>query len=168
MTPNDVRTLLDYHYWARDRALDAVEFLLPEAFTRDIESSFRSVRDTAVHIYSAEWIWYSRWRGDSPTAMLAPTAFRDLVSIRQAWQETEQGVRAFFADLDQAGLERVIEYRTTAGQAMAAVLWHMLQHLVNHASYHRGQLTTMLRQLGAAPPKSMDLITFYRERATAT
>jgi uncharacterized damage-inducible protein DinB len=41
----------------------------------------------------------------------------------------------------------------------------MLQHLVNHGSYHRGQVTTMLRQMGATPPKAMDLIAFYRERA---
>ena len=41
----------------------------------------------------------------------------------------------------------------------------MVQHVVNHGSYHRGQVTTMLRQLGAQPPKSQDLITFYRERA---
>ena len=42
----------------------------------------------------------------------------------------------------------------------------MLQHVVNHGTYHRGQITTMLRQQGVAPPKSTDLITFYRERQT--
>jgi uncharacterized damage-inducible protein DinB len=41
----------------------------------------------------------------------------------------------------------------------------MLLHVVNHATYHRGQITTMLRQLEAAPPKSMDLVVFFRERA---
>ena len=43
----------------------------------------------------------------------------------------------------------------------------MLPHVVNHASYHRGQLTTMLRQLGAAPPKSMDMIAYYRVKEPA-
>jgi uncharacterized damage-inducible protein DinB len=60
-------------------------------------------------------------------------------------------------------MAQVIEYRSLAGQPAASVLWHMLQHMVNHATYHRGQVTTMLRQLEAVPPKSMDLITFYRE-----
>jgi uncharacterized damage-inducible protein DinB len=50
------------------------------------------------------------------------------------------------------------------GEARASVFWQMVQHVVNHASYHRGQVTTMLRQLGAAPPQSMDLITYYRTR----
>jgi len=44
------------------------------------------------------------------------------------------------------------------GQAGASPFWQMLQHVVNHGSYDRGQITTMLRQLGAAPPKSMDLV----------
>jgi uncharacterized damage-inducible protein DinB len=59
----------------------------------------------------------------------------------------------------------VLDYQLFNGAAGRSVFWHMLQHVVNHASYHRGQVTTMLRQLGAAPPKSTDLITFYRERA---
>ena len=59
----------------------------------------------------------------------------------------------------------MIDYKSTAGVAGASVLWQMLQHVVNHSTYHRGQVTTMLRQLGAAPPKAMDLIAFYRERS---
>ena len=53
------------------------------------------------------------------------------------------------------------------GQPQAQPFWQMLQHLVNHGSYHRGQVTTMMRQLGQAPPQGMDLITFYRERNAA-
>ena len=67
--------------------------------------------------------------------------------------------------LDRAGeqgVDRVIAYTMINGDARQSVFWHMLQHVVNHASYHRGQVTTMLRQLGATPPQGMDLITFYR------
>ena len=74
-------------------------------------------------------------------------------------------MREFFDALDGDGIKRVIEYKSLAGQPAASILWHMLQHVVNHASYHRGQVTTLLRQVGAAPPKSMDLIAFYRERS---
>ena len=66
MNPDDVRTLLDYHYWARDRMLEAVDRLSPDQFTRNMGNSFGSVRDTIAHTYSAEWIWYSRWRGTLP------------------------------------------------------------------------------------------------------
>jgi uncharacterized damage-inducible protein DinB len=51
------------------------------------------------------------------------------------------------------------------GRPGATPFWQMLQHVVNHASYHRGQVTTMLRQMGVAPGRSMDMIAFYREQA---
>ena len=60
MNQQELQTLLDYHYWARDRMLDAAEKLTPDQFGRDLESSFRSVRDTLAHIYAAEWAWCSR------------------------------------------------------------------------------------------------------------
>lgn len=164
MTLDDLRTMLDYHHWARDRMLDAVAPLAPEQFTRDLGSSFRSVRDTCVHIYFAEWVWHSRWTGLSPTAPLSPDRFPDVPSLRAVWSDHETNVRAFVETLGEAGITRTFEYRLVNGQPGAAVFWQMVQHVVNHASYHRGQVTTMLRQLGAAPPKSMDMIAFYRER----
>ena len=161
------RRSLDYHYWARDRVLDAAEKLTPEQFTRDLGSSFKSVRDTLVHTYSAEWAWHSRWRGVSPTSLLPPEDFPDVETIRSHWAELEKNVCGFLADLGDAGITRVIEFKLLSGQPGASPFWQMLQHMVNHASYHRGQVTTMLRQLGAAPAKSMDMIGFYREqRAT--
>lgn len=164
MNLQELRTLLDYHYWARDRVLDAVEPLDQEKFTRDLGSSFRSVRDTLAHTYSAEWAWYSRWTGTSPTALLTPDLFPDLDALRVLWGSHELKVRAFLEELGEDGINRRMEYTLLSGQHGASIFWHMLQHVVNHASYHRGQVTTMLRQLGELPPKSMDLIAFYREK----
>ena len=165
MTLSDLRTLLDYHYWARDRVLDAAALLASEQFTRDLGSSFKSVRDTLAHVYSAEWAWYSRWQGTSPTAMLPLDQFPDVASIRKAWTNHEAKMRAFAGGLDEAAINRVYEYKTLGGQPGSSPFWQMLQHVVNHASYHRGQVTTMLRQLGAQPGKSMDMIAYYREKA---
>ncbi len=64
-------------------------------------------------------------------------------------------------------VSRVLEYRLLSGQAGASPFWQMLQHVVNHGSYHRGQVTTLLRQLGAPAPQGMDLVAFYRERGGA-
>jgi uncharacterized damage-inducible protein DinB len=165
MDLNDLNALLDYHYWARDRILDAAAALSPEALTKDLGSSFASVRDTLTHTYSAEWVWYSRWQGTSPTAALPMDLFETVEALRTAWGGLERQVRQIVSTFGEAGLDRVVEYRLISGQPGASAFWHMVQHVVNHASYHRGQVTTMLRQLGAAPPKSMDLIAFYREAA---
>ncbi len=162
MTQADLQVLLEYHYWARDRLLAGVEPLSPEQYNRDLGSSFKSIRDTLVHIYSAEWAWHSRWHGHSPTALLSPDDFPDLPTLRREWNTLEAGVRAFTSGIDDTG--RFFEYRLLSGKEGRSAFWQMLQHIVNHASYHRGQVTTMLRQVGAPPPQSLDLIAFYRER----
>ena len=59
---------------------------------------------------------------------------------------------------------RVYEYKTTEGVPYASPAWQMLQHVVNHGTYHRGQIATMLRQLGNKS-QSTDMIVFYRQRA---
>jgi uncharacterized damage-inducible protein DinB len=75
----------------------------------------------------------------------------------------EGKVRAYFEIAGESGLDRVIEYRLMSGTPGAAPLWQMVAHVVNHATYHRGQVTTLLRQLGAVPAKSTDMITYFRE-----
>ena len=165
MSLDDLITMLDYHYWARDRMLDAVEGLPPEQYARDLGSSFKSIRETVVHMYAAEWAWYSRWQGTSPAALLTSEPYPDVASIRRAWTETEANVRAFANRLGASGVAKVIDYKLLNGSAGASPFWQMLQHVVNHASYHRGQVTTMLRQLGAQPAKPMDMIAFYRTRS---
>ena len=164
MTHEELTVLLDYHYWARDRLLDAVDRLSPDEFRRDLGSSFGSVRDTLVHTMSAEWVWCSRWEGQGPSVHLAAEDFETIQDIRARWEAEEQRVRDFVRRLGTDGVSRVIEYAPFGEGSMREVFWKMLQHVVNHGSYHRGQVTTMLRQLGAEPPKSQDLITFYRER----
>ena len=93
MNLQDLQTLLDYHYWARDRVLVAADALTPEQLTRDLGSSFKSVRDTLAHIYAAEWAWCGRWNGQSPTALLPGDMFPDVASIRAKWAELESNVR---------------------------------------------------------------------------
>jgi uncharacterized damage-inducible protein DinB len=95
------------------------------------------------------------------------STFPDLAAVRQAWSEEEQRIRAVLTRLGPDGVARPIEYRGWDGRQQAQPFWQMLQHLVNHGSYHRGQVTTMMRQLGVPPPRAMDLIAFYRERAAA-
>jgi uncharacterized damage-inducible protein DinB len=134
MTGQDLQTLVDYHYWARDRVLAAVEPLSAEQFTRDLGNSFRSVRDTLSHLHGAEWIWLSRFHGTSPTSGLPHERFPDLAAVRAAWTETEASVRAFVNNLDETGAERVIEYRLLNGQPGASRTAQIVQHLVNHGT----------------------------------
>jgi uncharacterized damage-inducible protein DinB len=164
MNLQDLRTLIDYHYWARDRMFEALDALTPEQAARTLGGSFASIHDTVAHLYAAEAAWYARWQGDSPGALLTGAAFPDLAAVRRAWTEHEPKMRAFLEELGEAGIARVMAFKMLTGQPVSSPFWQMLQHIVNHASYHRGQVTTMLRQLGAQPAKSLDMIAFYRTR----
>jgi len=164
MTRHDLEILLDYHYWARDRMLDALDPLTPEQLNRDLGSSFKSIRETVAHLFSAEWAWYERWHGRMPSAPLSLDLFPDVPAIRQQWSAHESKVRAFVAGLDDTGIDRTIDYTLLSGAVGSASIAQMLQHIVNHGSYHRGQVTTMLRQLGMTSVPSTDLIRFYRAR----
>ncbi len=161
----DLRLLLDYNYWARDRLLAAAAPLTAEQYTRDLGSSFKSIRDTVVHMYSAEWIWNMRLHGTSPAAALQAVDYPDVSKVQSAWMDVEAQTRSFLDEAGEPGIARTIDFKLINGQAGRAVLGQVVQHVVNHSSYHRGQVTTMLRQIGATPAKSLDLITFYRERA---
>ncbi len=115
VTIDDIRALLDYHYWARDRLLAAVEPLTDEQRTRDMGSSFRSIHDTLVHLFAAEWAWHSRWNGVSPTALSQAGEFPDLATLRARWTELERQVREHVDAAGEEGLHRVCEYKSLAG-----------------------------------------------------
>ncbi len=143
MGPEALRELLDYHYWAHDRLLNAVAALSPEEFTRNMVSSFPSDRDSLVHIYSAEWIWCSLWQGHSPKAMLSPEGFADLETLASAWTDHERTMHSVLESFCPDGVDLLIAYQSTAGEEFSSVFWQMLQHVVNHASYHRGPSVPM-------------------------
>jgi uncharacterized damage-inducible protein DinB len=168
MTFEDLQTLLEYHYWARDRLWAVVETLPEEQLRRPLGNSFTSIFDTVVHLCGADWIWRSRWEGVSPMALPSPDAYDSLAKVRAVWEDEERRIRGIVTRLGPEGISRPIEYQGWDGRRQAQPFWQMLQHLVNHGSYHRGQVTTMMRQMNVPPPKAMDLIAFYRERANVT
>jgi uncharacterized damage-inducible protein DinB len=161
--------LLDYHYWAQGRVFDVVEALSPQQFTRDLGNSFPSVRDTLAHIHFAECLWYARWQNE-PLPMPFTETFPDLESVRQASRTHEVRMRALLARLGQDGINQSLDYSSRLdGKDHRSPMWQMFQHVINHGTYHRGQVTMMLRQLGAKTVGT-DLIQFYwgREEQSAS
>ena len=166
VTPELLRLLFQFNQWADRRMVDACSTLTNEQFTRDLGSSFRSVRDTLVHLYGAEWVWNERIEGRSPTSLVSGTGFPDLASVRAKLEEMDAYYLEYVTRLTPQDLERVIHYKSFAGEDFSNPLWQSLHQLTNHASYHRGQIVTLLRQLGAKPVTT-DLIAYYRERAAS-
>ncbi len=159
----EVRELQAYDAWATNRILTAAARLGRDDLTRDLGSSFPSVLDTLAHILSADWVWLERWLGRSPTGTPADWDLGTLDGVRARWLEVRAERAGFLEELTDQDLQRRVDYRDTSGRPWTSTMAQMLRHVVNHATYHRGQVVTMLRQLGATPP-STDLIRFYRER----
>ena len=159
MNKQDVEYLYEYNRWANARVLDAASKVTPEQFSRDLQSSHRSLRDTLAHILAAEWIWLERWKGVSPNALLTPSDFPTVEPLRTRFAVVEGDYVEFINGVTDASLATVIAYTNTRGEEYAYPLGQMLQHVMNHSSYHRGQVTTMLRQLGAEV-NPVDLLVF--------
>jgi uncharacterized damage-inducible protein DinB len=166
MSPEEMRQLYDYNAWANQRSLDAAAALTTEQFLKPLGSSFSSVRDTLAHISAGEWVWLERFQGRSPSSFPETAQLGDVPSLRQFWLENEIRLLSFVRGLTESDLNRVMEYKTFKFGTDRNPLWQSLQHLVNHGTYHRGQVTTLLRQLGAQPMLT-DLMHFYRERGAA-
>jgi len=163
MMLQDIAALYEYNRWANGRTLDAVEKLDPTAFLKNLGNSFASVHATLGHIAGAEWIWLQRWHGESPSKL--PTGdFPTVASLREQFQALHREREKFLAGISEERLQQSFDYRDLAGNPMRLLLVQSLQHVVNHGTYHRGQVTTMLRQLGATPIGT-DMSRFYLERA---
>jgi uncharacterized damage-inducible protein DinB len=157
-----IRLLYDYNRWADDRTLAVAAKLAPEPFTRDLGSSHKSVRDTLVHAFSGQWIWLSRWKGVSPKAMWPATEFPSVDAVRARCEEVSREQAEFVAAQREATLERPVTYQNLKGETITYPLGQLMLHVVNHSTYHRGQVTTLLRQLGATPV-STDLVLYCAE-----
>lgn len=157
---------LAYTAWANRLVLDAVEKLEAEQFLRPMGSSFASVRDTLVHVMWAEWVWLERWEGRSPADVFDPKAFPTVASVRERWTEIESRRDLLVAAMRGGEEERRVSYVNRRGERWEYSLGQMMQHVVIHAAYHRGQVVTLLRQLGAKAPTT-DYLVYRDTRAAA-
>lgn len=159
MNATEARHLLAYNQWANSRLLSAARDLSIEDFTRDLRSSHSSVRGTLLHIIGGHWVWLRLWLGE-PTpqivarcdALWSPTAFPDVASLETAQALLEKDQASFIEALTDEQINVRVPFESFQGQQCELSLAEMIQHVMNHSTYHRGQVVTLLRQLGQAPP----------------
>lgn len=157
------RELLSYNTWANRKMLEAGSHLDSEQFSRELGGSYPSVQATLTHMLWAEWLWLERWQDHSPMEVFDPADYPSLESIKARWLPVQSGQEAFVASLPAERLLRLGRYTNRRGETWEYVLWRQLQHAFNHSTYHRGQVTNMLRQLGARPATT-DFLVYWDER----
>jgi uncharacterized damage-inducible protein DinB len=125
--------------------------------------SFGSMLGTMAHMLGCQRMWLGRFSG-APLARVPGLAdFPDLPAWIDGWEETAAGIEAFIATLTDEQLEAEITWTTTTGQTYTRPLWQPVMHLANHTTYHRGQVVSLLRQMGY-PATSTDLVYYFIEQ----
>jgi len=165
MTLQEVTQLVAFNQWADARFFEALKQLSAEQYSRDLQSSHGGIHGTLAHIVGVEKGWLRRWQRQPETAASPLSHMHSLAELRVYWEGVCAEMNQFLATLNDRKLQETLSTTTLAG-TFTAPYWQMIQHVVDHSSYHRGQIVTMLRQLGVTPP-STGLIRFYRDAATA-
>ncbi len=143
--------LYAFNRWANAKTLESVETLTREEYERPIGGSFGSLRGTLVHLYGADWVWLERLHGRSPRAMPEGEELSTLEGLRAKWREVEDARDAFLVQLTAERLDEPLSYSGFDGKGFTRRLGDALFHVANHGTYHRGQVATLLRQLGRKP-----------------
>jgi uncharacterized damage-inducible protein DinB len=166
MDLSDIKQLFSYTEWANDLAMDAAGKLPDEHLQRDVGISHKSIFGTLLHMAGAEWIWLERWNGHSPAKAEAwsrwtTEACPDLATLKERWTELANQRAQYVSALDESKLAAELPFKLLSGDPSSMPLVHQMQHTINHATLHRGQVVGMIRQLGIDPPAT-DLIFYLR------
>jgi len=166
----DAKNLFSYTEWANELALDAAGKLADEHLRRDVGISHKSIFGTLVHMAGAEWIWLERWHGRSPAKAEAwtrwsPESCADLALLKERWDQLVEQRTRFVSELDESRLAAELPFKLLSGDPSSMPLVNQMQHVVNHATMHRGQIVGMIRQLGIEPPAT-DLLFYLRREVS--
>ena len=147
-----IRGLYEYNEWANNHVLDAAAALTEDEFSHKQGASFESVEGNLAHIMGAQVIWLERWTGGSNTRpVLEFQKTRGLSTIREAFAESHDRLRAFVSSLIDDRLDEILAYKDSAGRPHERVIWKLMAHVVNHGTHHRAETGMLLERIGRSP-----------------
>lgn len=155
--------LSSYNYWANDQIVRYIKAAGIELADQQLISSFPSIRLTLFHIWDAERVWLRRLQGQNlenwpPSAGFIGSLEEALVEILNQSNRMKEYVEG----CSEQSLHSVIQYKNTAKKDFTTSVMDILTHCFNHSTYHRGQVITLLRQVGFTSVGSTDYITYCR------
>ena len=161
-----LREQFSYNRWANLRLLDACEPLSRDDLVRELGGSFPSVWLTLTHLYAAENTWLARWQGTPTGRKPELDGVETVKRLREKWDDVWRQQCELLDTVTDADVRRVISVVLMSGKRLDQQLGATMRHCVNHATYHRGQVTNFLRMLGATTTP-LDLVLYYNEHPPA-
>lgn len=162
MTKQYFKELAAYNVWANNIVCNWLEQINEGQWSREIVSSFNTIQETVLHIISAEKAWLERFEQQTNIAWLQFEYKGTKDEHIALWKSTSSKLKSFIDEFDETKLQSNLTFRRLNGDEYSMPYYELFAHVINHGSYHRGQLVTMLRQAGFASPGSTDLLNYYR------
>lgn len=153
-----------YNQWANERIIQWLKTKPAEKMTAEVPSSFPSLRATLLHIWAAEDIWLLRLQQISPTSFLSNTFQGSDVELFERLLQNSEAFKHFVQRQSAEYFEQTTSYKHTTGKAYEQYSAEIIQHCMQHSTFHRGQIVTIARNLGLTDPPKTDYIEYVRLR----
>lgn len=153
-----------YNLWANTTIVQWLKTHPVALLEETVASSFPSIKMTLVHIWGAEMIWRQRLLGESPATILSQTFQGDAAEAMEGILEMSALFHEYARHLTAEQLNETCSFRLRNGDADALLRVEIIQHCLNHSTYHRGQIVTMARGLGLTDPPSTDFVRYLRSK----
>ena len=151
-----------YEYWANERLFQVIRTLTEEQQQQEIISSFSSVHKTCLHIWDATSIWWQRVHKVKEIVVPSLSFHPTMSEIENGMLQQNTQWIEWIRTADEAAVTYVLPYKNMKGEPFEQEVKEILLHINNHGTYHRGQLVTMLRQLGMEKIPQTDYILYSR------
>lgn len=166
----NIKTLLQdyaaYNLWANNLVADWLRPQSPELLTRHAASSFSSLHDTLLHIWGAQDIWLIRLEGGSPTRFISADFTGTTAEVLDGLLANSLKFKEFVAGQTSTFFEQKSRYLHRNGNTYEEFNAQIIQHCLQHSTYHRGQIVTIGRSLGLTDPPATDFIAYVRLQNT--
>jgi len=147
-----------YNVWANKRLIDTILKLDTSLPEQELVSSYPTIKLTVSHIWSAEYIWLQRLLLVEQPVWIEKVFTGSFEEACAEWLKVSEEILGFVErQFDDKGLEHVVQYYSTEKKSFKLPAFTILNHVLNHTTQHRGQLITMLRQVGVKKIPAMDL-----------
>lgn len=163
MTKQYFKELAEYNLWANTIVCSWFEKITDAQWTQHVVSSFNSIQETALHIASAEHVWLQRMNKEEKQVWLQSTFTGSKDEHIELWKKASASLKDFMEGFDENKLHQNLDFKRLNGDAYSMPHYELLAHIFNHSTYHRGQLITMLRQVGFTDVEPTDMLLYFRK-----